>query len=134
MAQHKANQDNPISNGLHPCVNMAIIALVLMFVAAVWMFFDSDAYGAWLDVVITGLFVVAIAIPVLCWLTWRRNAAGARNSHPRFHDWVLGEFDTWTGPVKSANATIEVLLPIAAVAVGMTVLGLLFHIMSSGAA
>jgi hypothetical protein len=32
------------------------------------------------------------------------------------------------------NATIEILLPIAAEAVGMTVLGLLFHIMSSGAA
>jgi hypothetical protein len=46
----------------------------------------------------------------------------------------VGEFDTWTGPVKSVNATIEILLPIAAVAVGMTVLGLLFHIMSSGAA
>jgi MFS superfamily sulfate permease-like transporter len=135
MAQHKVNQDSPISNSLHPRVNMAIIGLVLMFVAAVWMFFDSDAYGAWLDVVVTGLFVIAIAIPVLCWLTWRRNAAGARDdSHPGFHDWVVGEFDTWTGPVKSANATIEILLPIAAVAVGMTVLGLLFHIMSSGAA
>ena len=134
MAQH-INQDSPISNSLHPRVNMAIIGLVLMFVAAVWMFFDSDAYGAWLDVVITGLFVIAIAIPVLCWLTWRRNADGARDGNQLgFHDWVVREFDTWTGPVKGANATIEVLLPIAAVAVGMIVLGLLFHIMSSGAA
>jgi hypothetical protein len=55
MAQHRVNQDSPISNSLHPRVNMAIIGLVLMFVAAVWMFFDSDAYGAWLDVVVTGL-------------------------------------------------------------------------------
>jgi hypothetical protein len=134
MAQH-INQDSPISNSLHPRVNMAIIGLVLMFVAAVWMFFDSDAYGAWLDVVITGLFVIAIAIPVLCWLTWRRNADGARDGNQLgFHDWVVSEFDTWTGPVKGANAAIEVLLPIAAVAVGMIVLGLLFHIMSSGAA
>jgi hypothetical protein len=100
MAQHKLNQDSPISSSLHPSVNLAIIGLVLTFVAAVWMFFDSDAYGAWLDVVVTGLFVVATAIPVLCWLTWRRNAAGARDgSHPGFHDWVVGEFDTWTGPV-----------------------------------
>jgi hypothetical protein len=36
--------------------------------------------------------------------------------------------------VKGANATVEVLLPIAAVAVGMTVLGLVFHIIASGAA
>jgi hypothetical protein len=114
---------------------MAIISLVLMFVAAVWIFFASDSYGAWLDVVITGLFVIAIAIPTLCWLTWRRNADGATDGgHPNFHDWAVGEFDTWTGPVKGASATAEVLLPIAAVAVGMTVLGLVFHIIASGGA
>jgi membrane protein YdbS with pleckstrin-like domain len=41
---------------------MAIIGLVLMFVAAVWIFFAIDPYWAWLDVVITGLFVMAIAM------------------------------------------------------------------------
>jgi hypothetical protein len=135
MVEHNANQDSPISNSLHPLVNMAIIGLVLMFVSAVWMFFDSDPYGAWLDVVITGLFVIAIAIPALCWLTWRRNADTVRDEgHPSFRDWSVGEFDTSTGPVKGASATAEVLLPIAAVAVGMTVLGLVFHIIASGGA
>jgi hypothetical protein len=99
------------------------------------MFFDSDPYGAWVDVVVTGLFFIATAIPALCWLIWRRNAdGGGDESHLSFHDWAVGEFDTWTGPVKGANATAEILLPIAAVAVGMTVLGLVFHIMASGAA
>ena len=135
MAEHNANQDSPISQSLHPLVNMAIIGLVLMFVAAVWMFFDSGPYEAWLDVVVTGLFVIAIAVPALLWLTWRRNADGARDdSHLSFRDWAVGEFDTLTGPVKGANATAEVLLPIAAVAVGMMVLGLVFHIIASGAA
>ena len=98
------------------------------------MFFDSDPYGAWLDVVVTGLFVIAIAIPALCWLTWRRNVDARDDDHLSFRDWAVGEFDTCTGPVKGANATAEVLLPIAAVAVGMTVLGLVFHIIASGAA
>jgi hypothetical protein len=135
MAEHNANQDSTISDSLHPLVNMAIIALVLMFVAPVWMFFDSGPYEAWLDVVVTGLFVIAIAIPALLWLTWRRNADDARDeTHPSFRDWAVGDFDTLTGPVKGANATAEVLLPIAAVAVGMMVLGLVFHIIASGAA
>jgi hypothetical protein len=136
MAEHSnANQDRPISDSLHPLVNIAIIGLVLMFVAAVWMFFDSGPYEAWLDVVVTGLFVIAIAIPALLWLTWRRNADDARDeTHPSFRDWAVGDFDTLTGPVKGANATAEVLLPIAAVAVGMMVLGLVFHIIASGAA
>ena len=133
MAKHNANQDSSISDSLHPFVNIAIIGLVLMFVAAVWMFFDSDRYEAWLDVVVTGLFVIAIAIPALCWLTWRRNAQGARDyGHVSFRDWAVGEFDTWTGPVKGANATAEVPLPIVAVAVGMTLLGLVFHVIASG--
>jgi hypothetical protein len=94
MAEHTANQDSKISDSLHPLVNMAIIGLVLMFVAAVWMFFDSGPYEAWLDVVVTGLFVIAIAVPALLWLTWRRNADGARDdSHLSFHDWAVGDFD-----------------------------------------
>jgi hypothetical protein len=135
MAKHNANQDSKISDSLHPLVNMAIIGLVLMFVAAVWMFFDSGPYEAWLDVVVTGLFIIAIAIPALLWLTWRRNADDARDdSHLSFRDWSVGDFNTLTGPVKGANAAAEVLLPIAAVAVGMMVLGLVFHVIASGAA
>ena len=124
MAEPSANQDSPISDSLHPLVNMAIIGLVLMFVAAVWMFFDSGPYEAWLDVVVTGLFVIAIAIPALA----------RDDSHLSFRDWSVGDFNTLTGPVKGANAAAEVLLPIAAVAVGMTMLGLVFHIIASGAA
>jgi hypothetical protein len=37
MAEHNVNQDSPISDSLHPLVNMAIIGPVLMFVAAVWI-------------------------------------------------------------------------------------------------
>src|SRR5438094_3554430 len=136
MAEHNANQDSKISDSLHPLVNMAIIGLVLMFVAAVWMFFDSGPYEAWLGVVVTGLFAIAIAIPALLWLTWRRNADDARDDsrHLSFREWSVGDINTLTGPVKGANAAAEVRLPIAAVAVGMTVLGLVFHIIASGAA
>jgi hypothetical protein len=98
MAEHSADHDSPISDSLHPFVNIAIIGLVLMFVAAMWTFVASDPNGEWLDVVVTGLFVIAIAIPALLWLTWRRNADGARDdSHPSFRDWAAGEFDTLTG-------------------------------------
>jgi hypothetical protein len=94
MVEQNANH----SDSLHPLVNMSIIGFVLMFVTAMWMFFDSDPYGVWLDVVVTGLFIIAIAIPALLWLTWRRNADGAKDdSHPSFRDWAVGEFDTLTG-------------------------------------
>ena len=135
MTEHDRSRDVPTSDSLHPLVNVAIIGFVLMFVAATWAFFASDPYGVWLDVVVTGLFVIAIAIPATLWLTWRCNASEASGEcHPRFRTWTAGEFDTSTGFVKGSQATVEVLLPIAAVAVGMAVLGLLFHLVASGAA
>ena len=55
----------------------------------------------------------------------KKNGAGARTARRTEvilpFNWAVGEFDTSTGPVKGASATAEVLLPIAAVAVGMTV-------------
>jgi hypothetical protein len=52
---------------------------------------------------LTGLFVIAIAIPALLWLTWRPERRGARDdSHLSFRDWDAGELDTSTGSVKGA--------------------------------
>jgi len=46
----------------------------------------------------------------------------------------IPEFISHSDVLKGANAAAEVLLPIAAVAVGMTMLGLVFPIIASGAA
>jgi len=62
MAEQNANH----SDSLHPLVNMSIIGFVLMYVAAMWMFFDSDPYGAWLDVVVTGLSSSPSPFPRCC--------------------------------------------------------------------
>ena len=136
MARDIAPHNRRISDSLHPFVNAAIVGLVLLFVVAVWVFFDSDGYAALLDAVVTGLFVMAIGIPFVLWLTWRRHRSvdAEDDARPAFRDWVAGDFDTWTGRVSGANATAEVLLPIAAVAIGMTVLGLVFHIVATGIA
>jgi len=42
--------------------------------------------------------------------------------------WVNGSLDTWTGRRQSKVAAIEILPPLAAVAVGMTALGIVFEI------
>jgi hypothetical protein len=43
-----------------------------------------------------------------------------------FAAWLQGHFVTWTGEQKSSTATIEVLLPLAAVAFGLTAIGIVF--------
>jgi hypothetical protein len=42
--------------------------------------------------------------------------------------WLHGEFSTWTDQRKGSSAAIEILLPVAAVAIGITVLGIVFDV------
>jgi hypothetical protein len=129
------DSNRPISDALHPIINAGIVGLVFLYVLSAWTFFAGDRYEAWLDVVVTVLFTVAIGTPLILWLTWRRHDDHARDeSRPRMRDWMAGEFDTSTGRVAGRNAMAEVLLPIGAVAVGMMVLGLVYHVIASGAA
>ena len=44
-----------------------------------------------------------------------------------FRDWASGQFETWQERVKGANAAVEILLPVAAAAVGMTAFAIVFH-------
>jgi hypothetical protein len=47
-------------------------------------------------------------------------------------EWASGEFDTWQGQLKGANAAVEILLPVTAMAVGMIALGIVFYVDSIG--
>ena len=49
-------------------------------------------------------------------------------SAPRPLYWVRGDFDTEDGPLSSADATIIILLPIVAAAIGMMTFGIEFQI------
>jgi hypothetical protein len=48
-------------------------------------------------------------------------------------DWASGSFEIRQDRLKGANAIAEILLPIAAVALGMTVLGIVFHFTAANA-
>ena len=120
-------RDRAVYDGLHPVVWRAIVALALWLVVSAWVFFGGADYDGITLAVVTGLFVVAIGIPVLLWRTWQRRADHSEDAPtPSFRDWRSGEFATWTGRHAASGAAIETLLPIAAVAFGMTAIGLVF--------
>ncbi|MGA8589832.1 MAG: hypothetical protein WB803_11190 [Pseudolabrys sp.] len=78
--------------------------------------------------VITLFFVILVGIPVLLWLTWRRNSdPNEQHIHTEpFGEWISRPFETWTGGISGREAAVQILLPIAAVAFGMTIFGLAF--------
>ena len=126
--------DRPVSSDLHPLVYTLIAALALWFVGSVWSFAgagDTD----YLLVVVSGFIFVAVALPFVLTRVGRRaqDPDDDAKRQPSFRDWASTEFDTWQDRLPGANASIEILLPIAAIAFGMTAFGIVLHFTAHGA-
>lgn len=119
---------NRPNDELHPLIYRAIVGLTIWLVLSVWALFSRGEYEGLTLSVITLFFVILIGIPALLWLTWRRNidANDQHNDVEPFGEWVSHPFVTWTGRISSREAAMQILLPIAAVAFGMTIFGLAF--------
>jgi hypothetical protein len=119
---------NRSSSELPAVVYVVLVGLVLWMVLAAWGFAAPDYADVALTVV-TGFFVVLIAIPFILWRVARANRDPTEPPKRRigFADWAAGDFETWQDRLKGAHAAIEITLPIAAAAVGMTAFAIAFH-------
>ena len=114
------------SDELHPLVYRSIVGLTIWLVISVWALFSRGTYEGLTLSVITLFFLVLVGIPVILWLTWRHNTElDVRRAEP-FTEWASHTFETWTGRVSGLEASIQILLPIAAFAIRMTIFGLVF--------
>jgi hypothetical protein len=130
MSTKLIRHNRPVSGALHPLVYKAIAGLVLWYVLSVWILFSSSGYTELLFAMVTVLFFMAVAIPFALWLVWRqdRESDMPRGEGNSFRDWAHGEFETWQGRLNGANAAIEILLPIMAVAFGITAFGIVLRL------
>ena len=121
-------RDNRPNEELHPLIYQSIVGLTIWLVLSVWALFSRGAYIGLTLSVITLFFVVLLGIPLLLWLTWRRHIASndQHNYSALFSEWISSSFVTWTGAISGREAAVQILLPIAAVAIGMTIFGLAF--------
>jgi len=130
MATHPLSirRGQPSNDELHPLVYRSIIALTLWLVLSAWALFSRGTYEGLTLSVITLFFLVLVGIPLILWLTWRHNTApdARQNDVAPFAEWASRTFETWTGGVTGLEAAMQILLPIAAVAIGMTIFGLVF--------
>lgn len=133
MARNLVSHNRRTTDSLHPLVCAALIVLALWFVLASWGF-GMDGSTDYLLVVVSGFFLIAAAIPFLIWRTWRRHpdTQAPAESTPSLRDWMSGEFETWQGRIKGKEAAINILLPIAASAVGMTAFTIVAYVVSHG--
>jgi hypothetical protein len=111
---------------LHPRVYGLLIGLALWLVLSVWLF-AGGGIADYLLAIVSGFIVVAVALPLILSRVQRVDGASGNNEPRSFRDWAVMDFDTWQGRLSGAQAAAQILLPIAAVAFGMTIFGIAFH-------
>jgi hypothetical protein len=129
-------RQRPLTNQLHPGVYGILIALAAWFALAVWNF-AGGGITDYLLFVVSGFIFVAVMLPFILSLVGHHDPGKGPeepSKEPSLRDWAASDYDTWTGPLSGAEAATQILLPIAAGAVGMTVIGILFRIAEHGAA
>lgn len=120
---------HPLCEDLHPTVYRSIIGLTIWLVLSIWLLFDRGAYVGLNLAIITVFFVIVVGVPLVLAFTWRRNSAvhEGDKAATSFREWAGSEFATFTGGLSGREAAMQILLPIAAVAIGMTIFGLVFY-------
>ena len=128
--QDSKRQDSKrVARGLHPAVYMALVGLTFWLGLAIWGF-GYDGQTDYLLAIVSGFLFIAVAIPsALALMVHRQKDADERESSgdASLQEWMTGDLDTWQDRVKGRNAAVEILLPMAAIAFGMTAFAIVLH-------
>ena len=133
QASHEQRERAPVTSRAHPRIYAIAIALTVWFVGAAWSFAGGGITDYLLFVVSGFLIVAAIGLPLILFRVARlRPSLQGRSSQgvqqPPLRDWLRWRYDTSTERLKGSDAAAQILLPIAAAAVGMTGIGIVYHL------
>jgi Na+/melibiose symporter-like transporter len=123
--------DRPVSDTLHATVYKAMIGLAIVLVLSIWSLVGTESENL-ARAVITALVFFAVLIPTAVWWTWRRHQSRAalQRDAESFKDWESDEFVAWQDRMTGRAAAIQVLLPLAAVSLGMMVFAILDRVLA----
>jgi hypothetical protein len=79
---------------------------------------------------------MVVAIPIALWRAKTRSRGVSNTNGAEAQPlgvWLRGDLATHSGSEKGMAAAAEILLPISAVAIGITALGLVFDLIHAGA-
>jgi hypothetical protein len=134
VQENRQRASERVVRDLHPAIYMALVGLTLWLGLAIWGF-GYDGQTDYLLAIVSGFLFIAVAIPsTLALMVHRQKNSDERKSsgEASFKEWMTGNFDTWQDRVKGHNAAVEVLLPMAAIAIGMTAFVIVLHFTEVG--
>jgi hypothetical protein len=123
----------PVTNRAHPRIYTIVAGLCAWFVLAAWSF-TANGLVNYLLVIISGFIFAAIVLMLILFSIKRPDTREGAAGEPSLRAWSSFDYDTWTGRLPGAQAATEIVLPIAAAAVGMTLIGLIFLFAGHGVA
>ena len=120
------------TDGLHSRVYALLIGFALWFASAIWSF-AGGGLANYLLFIVSGFIVVVMALLLILSRTGRRHVAAEKDDdQSSLRDWAASDFETWQGRLSGAQAALQILLPIAVAAFGMTAFGIVFLITERG--
>jgi hypothetical protein len=125
--------EQPATKQLHPRIYAIAVGLAAWLVLSVWLFASTSGVTDYLLFIVSGFIVIAVGLPFTLSLVRRsRRATAELDGQRSFHDWAAADFDTSQGCLSGKAAAVQILLPIAAVAFGMTAFGVALHVAEHG--
>lgn len=115
-----------VTDHLHPSLYLALAALALLYVISAWSF-GGMGETDYLLTVVTGLVSIAILLPTALWRIWRNHSRETGEPQESFREWAASDFHIWQDHVSGIDAAVEILLPVAAVALGMLIFAIIIH-------
>ena len=134
MAEKREENSGPVRR-LHPLVVLVMAGSLVWMVFAAWFFVLSRDSGVDL-MAVSGLVGMALVLPGTLFMIWRRSRAKVHDEPPPprpLGEWTRGELETWQGRLKGRDAAILAVLPLAAVAIGMTAFVVVMRLAESNA-
>jgi hypothetical protein len=128
MARQLVTHNKPVFDQFHPRVYGTAVGLVIWFALAAWILFDRQSDISLPLGMVSVLLLVAVLLPWSLSLVWKRHRLPSDRHVDKvsFNDWKAGDFAVWGSRIRSIHAAIDMLLPLAAVAFGLTGIGIVF--------
>jgi hypothetical protein len=114
---------------MHPYIYKMMVGLVLWMLLAAWGFVSSGYTGIALGM-ITFFLIVSVGLIAVLWRISRRGRDTGLDKGRRrtLAAWLDGEVEVWGSRLHGTHAATQILLPLVAAAVGMTVLMIVLHL------
>jgi hypothetical protein len=135
MTRDLVAHNKPVFDRLHPNIYRAAVGLVVWFAVAAWILFDRRSDIELPLIMVSVLLLMAVLVPWSLSLVWKKYE-WPHQAHPNrtaFRDWKEADFAVWGSKLHGMHAAIDMLLPFAAMAFGLTAIGVVFLICASAA-